>query len=436
MIIALCGLLLAAGGCATLGWYSQAARGQMELLLKRKDIEKLIASPETAEEKRQKLELVLELRDFADDRLGLANNGSYAGFVKLERDAVVYNVIAAPEFSVAPKTWCYPLVGCLAYRGYFKRDAAERRARSLRKQGFDTLVSPVAAYSTLGRFNDPVTSPMLEFSNLRLAGLLFHELAHQRVFVKGETDFNEAYATAVERAGVRRWLELNAGGGALQAWARSQRLEAEFTALLLETRSRLQALYATDLPPARMRDARQAVFDDLRLRYAEFSRVIGDDRFDAWMEQDLNNAHLALLATYEAGADAFGDLLAEYDGDFERFHQAVERLAAAGRNVRADFLNRCRTSTVTDKFRNNQRVAERSDARRAGAGMADPISSQRNAADGRSAARPKEAPRMHQDGVAALAKGWAIAGALRLGPAPPGDSGCIERYGSRYEHCP
>jgi len=150
----------------------------------------------------------------------------------------------------------------------------------------------------------------------------------------------------------------------------------------------------------------------------------------------LNNAHLALLATYEAGADAFGDLLAEYDGDFERFHQAVERLAAAGRNVRADFLNRCRTSTVTDKFRNNQRVAERSDARRAGAGMADPISSQRNAADGRSAARPKEAPRMHQDGVAALAKGWAIAGALRLGPAPPGDSGCIERYGSRYEHCP
>src|SRR6056297_1169680 len=226
MIIALGGLLLAAGGCATLGWYGQAARGQMELLLKRKDIEKLLASPETSAEKRRKLELVLQLRDFSGEALALPDNGSYAGFVKLERDAVVYNVIAAPEFSVAPKTWCYPLVGCLAYRGYFKRDAAERRARSLRKQGFDTLVSPVAAYSTLGRFNDPVTSPMLEFRNLRLAGLLFHELAHQRVFVKGETDFNEAYATAVDRAGVRRWLTRNGDGRSLQAWQTSQRLEA------------------------------------------------------------------------------------------------------------------------------------------------------------------------------------------------------------------
>jgi len=315
----------------------------MELLLKRKDIEKLLASPETPEEKRRKLELVLELRDFAGDELGLPDNGSYAGFVKLGRDAVVYNVIAAPEFSVAPRTWCYPLVGCLAYRGYFNRNAAERRARALTEQGLDTLVSPVAAYSTLGRFNDPVTSPMLEFSNLRLAGLLFHELAHQRVFVKGETAFNEAYATAVERAGVRRWLELNQDGISLEAWARSRRLEAEFTNLLLDTRSDLETLYATDLPPDRMHTAKQAVFDDLRLRYAEFTQVTGDDRFDAWMAQDLNNAHLALLATYEAGADAFADLLAEYDGDFERFHQAVERLAAAGRDVRADFLNQHRT---------------------------------------------------------------------------------------------
>lgn len=315
----------------------------MELLLKRKDIEKLIAAPETSEQKRQKLELVLALRDFAGDELGLPDNGSYGGFVKLDRDAVVYNVIAAPEFSVEPKTWCYPLVGCLAYRGYFDRDAAERRARILDEQGLDTLVSPVAAYSTLGRFNDPVTSPMLGFSDLRLAGLLFHELAHQRVFVKGETEFNEAYATAVERAGVRRWLELDRARTALQAWERSRRLEAEFTTLLLETRAELEALYATDLPPEQMRAARQAVFDDLRLRYAEFTQVTGDDRFDAWMAQDLNNAHLALLATYEAGADAFADLLAEYDGDFERFHQAVERLAAAGRNVRADFLNQHRT---------------------------------------------------------------------------------------------
>ncbi len=316
----------------------------MELLLKRKDIEKLLASPDTPEKKRRKLQLVLELRDFAGDELGLPDNGSYGGFVKLERDAVVYNVIAAPEFSVVPKTWCYPLVGCLAYRGYFNRSAADRRARILSERGLDTIVSPVAAYSTLGRLNDPVTSPMLEFSDLRLAGLLFHELAHQRVFVKGETEFNEAYATVVERAGVRRWLEHQGASASLSAWQESRRIEAEFTALLLQTRAALEALYHTDAPPAQMRKSRQALFDALRLRYAEFRQATGDDRFDAWMAQDLNNAHLALLATYEAGTDAFADLLAEYDGDFERFHQAVERLAAAGRSVRADFLNRCRTA--------------------------------------------------------------------------------------------
>ena len=315
----------------------------MELLLKRKDIEKLIASPETPEEKRQKLEMVLALRDFANAELGLPDNGSYAGFVKLERDAVVYNVIAAPEFSVEPKTWCYPLVGCLAYRGYFDRDAAEHRAEKLAARGFDTLVSPVAAYSTLGRFNDPVTSPMLEFSDLRLAGLLFHELAHQRVFIKGETDFNEAYATAVERAGVNRWLANKKTASSLRAWQKSRRMQAEFTALLLRTRAELEALYRTDLTSTEMRASKQATFDELRARYAEFRQATGDDRFDAWMARDLNNAHLALLATYEAGTDAFGDLLAEYGGDFERFHQAVERLAAAGRSVRADFLNRCRT---------------------------------------------------------------------------------------------
>lgn len=339
----LCGLLLTTGGCATLGWYGQAARGQMELLLKRKDIEKLIASPDTPEERRRKLELVLAVREFAGDALGLPDNGSYSGFVELERDAVVYNVIAAPEFSVAAKTWCYPLVGCLAYRGYFDRSDAERRAEKLAEQGYDVMVSPVAAYSTLGRFKDPVTSPMLEYGEIHLAGLLFHELAHQRVFVKGETDFNEAYATAVEREGVRRWLRHLDQQAAIEAWEESRHIESAFTSLLLQARAELETLYSGDIPPERMRREKQAVFQALQRRHDEFVRKYGDDRFDAWMQQELNNAHLALLATYEAGTDAFGHLLAEYDGDFERFHQAVERLAAAGRETRADFLNQCRT---------------------------------------------------------------------------------------------
>lgn len=338
----LCGLLLVFGGCATLGWYGQAARGQMELLLKRKDIEKLLASPDTPDRQRQKLELVLAVREFAGDELGLPDNGSYSGFVKIDRDAVVYNVIAAPEFSVEPKTWCYPLVGCLAYRGYFDRSDAEHRAEKLAEDGYDTMVSPVAAYSTLGRFDDPVTSPMLEFGETRLAGLLFHELAHQRVFVKGETGFNEAYATAVEREGLRRWLQHDDDGAALETWQASRRLDAAFTEMLLETRSDLEALYARDMSPEDMRAEKRAVFEDLRQRHARFVEKTGDNRFEAWMRRDLNNAYLALLATYESGTDAFADLLAECDGDFERFHQAVERLADASRKTRTEFLNRCR----------------------------------------------------------------------------------------------
>jgi len=336
-------VLLAGGGCATLGWYGQAARGQMELLLKRKDIEKLIAAPDTPKRKREKLELVLEIREFAGSELGLPDNGSYSGFVRLERDAVVYNVVAAPEFSVAPKTWCYPLVGCLAYRGYFDRGAARRRANKLAERGFDTMVSPVAAYSTLGRFDDPVTSPMLEYSDVRLAGLLFHELAHQRVFVKGETAFNEAYATAVERAGVRRWLRRNNNEETLAAWEASRRREAEFTEMLLQARSELEALYAHDIQTTAMRAEKRAILDALRRRLARWVQRAGNAGFEAWVRRDLNNAHLALLATYEAGTSAFADLLAEYDGNFERFHQAVERLAESGREARSKFLNRCRT---------------------------------------------------------------------------------------------
>ena len=343
----LCGLLLAGGGCAALGWYGQAARGQMELLLKRKDIEKLVASPDTPKQKRVKLERVLEIREFADDELDLPDHGSYAGFVRLDRDAVVYNVVAAPEFSVTPKTWCYPLVGCLAYRGYFDREAAERDAEKLAGQGYDTMVSPVAAYSTLGRFDDPVTSPMLAFSDVRLAGLLFHELAHQRVFVKGETGFNEAYATAVERAGVRRWLRHNNDPETLAAWETSRRREAQFNEMLLQARSELEALYAGNMKSDAMRAGKRAIFDALRQRHARWTEEKGDDRFVSWMQQDLNNAHLALLATYEAGTDAFADLLAECNGDFDRFHQAVERLAEAGRKTRAEFMNRCRTDSCS-----------------------------------------------------------------------------------------
>lgn len=330
--------LIAAGlsGCATLSWYGQAARGQLELITQREDIEKIIAAPETSPETRRKLELVLAARDFAHDELALPDNGSYSHFVDLQRDAVVWNVIAAPEFSLQPKTWCYPLVGCLAYRGYFNQETAERRAARLADEAWDTRVSPVSAYSTLGRFRDPVTSVMLAWSEQRLAGLIFHELTHQRLFVKGDTSFNESYASAVEHAGLQRFLQHHPRYGPMRP--QSRHIERSFNQLLLEFRSRLEKLYHQDLPPDEMRRRKQEHFTELRRCYRQFRARHDDHRFDRFMQRELNNADLALVATYHLGTDAFLDLLAKYEGDFEHFHQAVEQLAEAGPARRAAFI--------------------------------------------------------------------------------------------------
>jgi predicted aminopeptidase len=336
-------VLALTSGCATLGWYGQAARGQAELLLARKDIEKVLASPDLAPDMRAGLEQVGRIRAFAERELALPAEGSYESWVELDRDAVVYNVIATPEFSVVPRTWCYPIAGCVAYRGFFRRDAAERRARRLAERGFDVQIAPAVAYSTLGRFDDPVTSPMLARGELALAGLLFHELAHQRLYVPGDTAFSESYATAVEREGVRRWLRSTQRLDRLRRWEANLSLERAFIELLLEARENLKRLYARALEPQAMRAAKRERFAALQARYLRFRREHDSDAFDAFMNRPLNNAHLALVATYEAGTDAFGDLLAEYDGNFRRFHEAVERLASADSDTRAEFLNRCRT---------------------------------------------------------------------------------------------
>ena len=336
-------------GCVTLGWYAQAARGQLELLNKREHIESRIAAPDTPPEERRKLAWVLEARAFAHDDLGLPDNGSYRRYVALDREAVLWNVIAAPEFSLEPKTWCFPLVGCLAYRGWFRHARARREAGRLRKKGLDVRVSPVAAYSTLGRFEDPVTSPMLAWTDAALAGLIFHELAHQRVFAPGDTAFNEAYASVVERAGVEAFLLRRERDDLLRRWRADRALSAGFTDLLLDARARLQQVYASDLDAAAMRAERQREFQRLRQRYAEFRATASEPErlggYDRFMQRDLNNADLVLVATYEAGTRAFVDLLAKYDGDFGRFHAAVEQLARAAPDVRAEFLNRSRNTS-------------------------------------------------------------------------------------------
>ncbi|MEM1080346.1 MAG: aminopeptidase [Pseudomonadota bacterium] len=331
-------LLASLNGCTTLEWYGQALRGQLNLMAQREDIETLITNQDTPVELREKLELVLEIRAFAAEELGLPDNDSYTEWVDLDRDAVVWNVIAAPEFSLVAHTWCYPLVGCLAYRGWFDQDRAQREADELSAAGLDTRVVPVTAYSTLGRLDDPVTSVMLRWDDAALAGLIFHELAHQQVFVAGETLFNEGYATSVERAGVRRWLAQRGDGEALAQWQRRLNARQAFVELLLTARRRLDEVYRITLDPSIWGPAKQVGFGQLRQHYRDWSVQQGIDPYAAYFSRPLNNADLVLIATYEAGVHAFDALLAEYGNNMHRFHSAVAELAEASPDRRREFL--------------------------------------------------------------------------------------------------
>lgn len=301
-------------------------------MTQREDIETRLAAPGIDPVEQRKLTLALEARAFAHEQLALPDNGSYRRYVDLDREAVLWNVIAAPEFSLEPRQWCYPLVGCLAYRGWFRLESAEREAAGLRQRGYDVRVAPVAAYSTLGRFEDPVTQPMLAWPPPELAGLIFHELAHQRLFVAGDTAFSEAYATAVERAGVEAFLRARGDRAEFDAWQARRRLRADRSDLLLNYRDRLEALYAGGAESDLLRAEKNRMLECLEQRV---ERLLPG----SVPQGGFNNADLALVSTYESGARAFLDLLAEYEGDFGQFHAAAERIASAGPVARAEFLN-------------------------------------------------------------------------------------------------
>ena len=213
-LLTIAGAVLPLSGCYLL----QAAGGQMEISAKREPIAEVIADAATPPQLRARLEYVANARDFASRELGLPDNESYRSYADLDRPYVVWNVFAAPEFSVEPRRWCFPIAGCVVYRGYFSEEAAQHYASRLRRRGDDAAVGGVAAYSTLGHFKDPVLSTMLGWSDAQLAATLFHELAHQVVYVPGDSEFNESFATVVEEAGLERWLTERRRSQELVAW--------------------------------------------------------------------------------------------------------------------------------------------------------------------------------------------------------------------------
>jgi len=299
------------GGC----YYLQAARGQLEIVRKRAPIADVVADPATSPALRRRLELVRSAREFGVAELGLPDNGSYRSYADLGREFVVWNVFAAPEFSLEPKRWCFPVAGCVAYRGYFDRDAAEAQAARLAAEGYDTHVAGVAAYSTLGRFEDPVLNTMMGWSDSQLVETLFHELAHQRLYVQDDTEFNESFATVVGRAGVRRWLQSRGDAEGLAALERRVAWLRDWMAVVKGLRSRLQALYASGRPPAEMRAQKARLFAGLA-RSPIAPRQVPDD-----------NAALVPAMAYHGLVPGFTGMLEACDGELGCFYDRAAALA-------------------------------------------------------------------------------------------------------------
>lgn len=319
------GLLLAVpaiSGC----YYLQAAAGHLDLMRRAQPIEALLADSATDSVLAEQLERTQRIRRFAVEELALPDNRSYTRYADLGRDTVVWNVVAVAEFSLDPKIWCFPVAGCLSYRGYFSESRAQALARRLSAEGFDTQVGRVAAYSTLGRFADPVLNTMVDRGETYLAGLVFHELAHQKLYVADDTEFNEAYATAIEEYGTRRWLESQANDAALADYALLLERRAVLDALIEAQRERLAQIFASGVDESSMRDAKSAAFQQMRLDYAELrAQWANGPHFDAFFARPLNNAHLLAVSTYRALVPAFHQMLAVSEG-IEAFHRSAAAL--------------------------------------------------------------------------------------------------------------
>jgi predicted aminopeptidase len=321
--------------CSTLGYYTQAAQGQLELLSDSRPIDDWIADPGTSTKLRHRLETARQIRRFAVSEMALPDNDSYKNYTALKRQYVLWNVVATPELSLHPLEWCFPVAGCVDYRGYYNKAAAMDYAKQLRADGNDVEVGGVAAYSTLGWFSDPLISTFINYPDGELARMIFHELAHQVVYAPGDSQFNESFASTVEEVGVERWMERFGNQQMRDAYARYQSRKKDFLALLMKYRKALEQNYAlVDRSDAEKRVVKARLFQELKDEYQVLKGNWGGySGYDRFFEQPLSNAHLASIATYEDFVPAFRALLKK-EGNFPRFYKEVKRLAELDRSDR------------------------------------------------------------------------------------------------------
>ena len=324
-------------GCASLSYYGQLAQGQLRLLNARVPVAEVVADPARDPTLRAHLAQSQKARAFASEQLHLPDNQSYRLYADIGRPFVVWNVFATPEFSLSPQNHCFPIAGCVAYRGYYSQSGARGEAALLARQGLDVSIGGVEAYSTLGWFNDPILSSMLGWGDERLATLIFHELAHQRVYVKDDTSFNESFASFVEQEGTRQWRSAR---GLAPAGDAQGRQREQFIALVLDSRARLERLYASPLSAEAMRQGKAAEFERLRREYRHLRehQWAGSKRYDPWVNAPLNNARLLPFGLYDQWVPAFAALFQQAQGDWPAFYRAVQTLGALPAHARQQRL--------------------------------------------------------------------------------------------------
>ncbi|MDA8381616.1 MAG: aminopeptidase [Betaproteobacteria bacterium] len=332
-------VLLAAllGGCSTVGYYAQSVHGELQILDASRPIRQVIKDPHCTPALAHKLAEILAIRAYASQDLGLPDNACYRNYADLGRPYVTWNVFATPKLSLAPKTWCFPIAGCVAYRGYFSEREAGAEAARLRRKGYDVYVGGIPAYSTLGYFNDPVLNTFMGYPDWAVAELIFHELGHQVAYVPGETVFNESMANTIEREGMKRWLAADGTAAERREYEVARRRRQDFDDLVLKYQKRLAALYASPLPAERKLADKKAVFKRLVAAYQRLkaSQWHGYSGYDPWFLDDLNNAKIASIALYTQLVPEFRALLAQQHGNLPAFYRRIRAIARMRPKARA-----------------------------------------------------------------------------------------------------
>ncbi len=328
-----------------MGYYWQTAAGHLSLMNKREPIVDLLATGEMEEKREKQLQTALKIREFAVTELGLPDNKSYQSFVELDQDYIVWNVVAAPTYSLTPSQWCFPIVGCVSYRGYYAESDADAFAADIDAEKFDVMVRGSRAYSTLGWFADPLTSPMVDRGEILLAEVVFHELAHQIFYIKNDTSFNEAFASAVGEYGVRQWLAMNDSDGQMR-YEKYLKRKATFIKLLGETSEKLKTLYASGADESEMAQQKILIFDQLKINYETLKTTLweGYTGYDGWFKKPVNNARLASISVYQDKIPDFARWLSACEFNFPRFYQemiSISELPKTERHQRLADAARC-----------------------------------------------------------------------------------------------